>query len=532
MSTGARLVAPPDGALPMGDTALAPATFFAFILMALGMFMAILDIQIVAASLGQIQAGLSASPDEIAWVQTSYLIAEVVMIPLSGFLARALSIRWLFVISSAGFTLASLLCASAGSIEGLIAARALQGFLGGAMIPTVYAASFLMFGRARQTKVTVVVSFIVTLAPTIGPALGGWLTSFLSWHWLFLINIVPGIFITVGVALLVKLDEPHFPLLKQIDVPGLVAMALLFGGLVFVLEDGARRQWFEDEAVRTMSAVVVLAALLLAWRVRTAAEPIVRFTPLTNLNFLAGSMMGMVFGVGLYGLVYMYPLFLSRVADLSSGQIGQTVFVTGLFMGLTAPVSGWLSARVDVRILASFGFLLLAASTWMTIGITAEWRFAELFWPQALRGMGIMFCIVSIAVMSFATLPQAMIKDSTGLFTLFRNLGGAIGIALINTVLVVRLNFHQARLAESANMGRAEIAERIELLTGLAISRGFPDPDNFAMRALAAEIRRQALVMSFADAFLILALLFLLFSIIPVFLARPGSFSDPAPSEH
>ncbi len=531
MTTGARLVAPP-GTLPQTDVAPTPATFFAFILMAFGMFMAILDIQIVAASLGQIQAGLSASPDEIAWVQTSYLIAEVVMIPLSGFLARALSIRWLFVISCAGFTLASVLCALATSIEGLIAARALQGFLGGAMIPTVYAASFLMFGRSRQTKVTVVVSFIVTLAPTIGPALGGWLTSFLSWHWLFLINIIPGIFITVGVALLVKLDEPNFPLLRKIDIIGLVAMSLLFGGLVFVLEDGARRQWFEDEAVRIMAILVVLSAVLLAWRIRTAAEPIVRFTPFSNLNFLAGSMMGMVFGIGLYGLVYMYPLFLSRVADLSSGQIGQTVFVTGLFMALTAPVSGWLSARIDVRFLASFGFLLLAASTWMTTGITAEWRFAELFWPQAMRGIGIMFCIVSIAVMSFATLPQAMIKDSTGLFTLCRNLGGAIGIALINTILVVRLNLHQARLAESANPGRPEIAERLELLTGLALGRGYSDADSFAARALAQEIRRQALVVSFADAFLILSLLFLLFSIVPVFLRKPGSFSDPAPAEH
>jgi DHA2 family multidrug resistance protein len=534
MTTGVRLAAP-DVAVPVPAQPDTPdaATFFAFMLMAFGMFMAILDIQIVAASLGQIQAGLSASADEIAWVQTSYLIAEVVMIPLSGFLARALSIRWLFVLSSGLFTLASLVCATVTSIEAMIAARAFQGFVGGAMIPTVYAASFIMFGRARQTRVTVAVSFIVTLAPTIGPALGGWLTGFLSWHWLFLINIVPGIFITVGVALLVRLqDRPDFALLKRIDVPGLIALALLFGGLVFVLEDGARRQWFEDEAIRIMSLVVLLSALLLWWRVETAAEPVVSFRPFTNFNFLAGSLMGAVFGIGLYGLVYLYPLFLSRVADLSSAQIGGTVFVTGLFMAVTAPIAGYIAARVDVRFLASAGFLLLAASTWITTGVTNEWRFAELFVPQMLRGIGIMFCIVSVAVTSFATLPQAYIKDSTGLFTLCRNMGGAVGIALINTILQVRTNFHQARLAESANPGRAEIAERIEMLTSLAASRGYPDPDGYAVRLMARMVHREALVMAMADAFLVLSLLFLAFSIVPAFLRRPGSFTEPAPEAH
>jgi len=531
MSTGARLAAPAESSIPATPATPTPATYLAFILMALGMFMAILDIQIVAASLGQIQAGLSASADEIAWVQTSYLIAEVVMIPLSGFLSRALSIRWLFVLSSGLFTIASLICATVTSIEGMIVARAFQGFVGGAMIPTVYAASFLMFGRERQTKVTVIVSFIVTLAPTIGPALGGWLTSFLSWHWLFLINIIPGIFITLGVATLVKLDEPDFPLLKRIDIIGLIALSIVCGGAVFILEDGTRLQWFESSTIRLMTILVIFASLALAWRVQTASEPIVRFTPFTNLNFLAGSLMGAVFGIGLYGLVYLYPLFLSRVADLSSGQIGQTVFVTGLFMALSAPLAGFLSARIDVRILASAGFLLLAASTWLTTGITSEWRFAELFLPQALRGVGIMACIVSVAVMSFATLPSAMIKDSTGLFTLCRNIGGAIGIALINSILASRTLFHQSRLAESATLARAEIAERVEMMTGLAIARGLPDPDNFAVRALAQEIKRQALVMAFADAFLILSLLFLAVSILPIFLQRPGSFSEPAPAE-
>ncbi|QMW22781.1 DHA2 family efflux MFS transporter permease subunit [Sandaracinobacteroides saxicola] len=530
MATGARLAAAGADAMPaevQDESAFPPLpVFFAFIMMAFGMFMAILDIQIVSASLGQIQAGLAASADEISWVQTSYLVAEVVMIPLSGFLSRALSIRWLFVFSCAGFTLASLLCALSTSIGEMIAARALQGFVGGAMIPTVYAASFLMFGRKRQTGVTVTVSFIVTLAPTLGPALGGWITSVLSWHWLFLINIIPGILISFGVATLVKLDAPNLPLLKKIDLLGLVALAATCGGAVFVLEEGARYQWFEDRTVLTMACVALCAALLLWWRVTTAEEPIVSFRPLGNLNFLGGSLMGAVFGIGLYGLVYLYPLYLARIAGLSSGQIGNTVFVTGLFMALGAPIAGWVSQRIDVRVMACIGFLLLATSTWMTHYIDIEWRFNELVLPQALRGLGIMCCIVSVSVMSFGTLPNPLIKDATGLFTLFRNVGGAIGIAIINTIVLERFNHHYSRLGEATNPGRAEIVERYDMMTGLAAARGMPDPEGFALRALANEVNRQALVMSYADAFWVLSLLFVAFSVVPLFLKKPGTFAD------
>lgn len=507
-----------------------PRLLLAFLLMALGMFLAILDIQIVAASLGEIQAGLSASADEIAWVQTSYLVAEVIMIPLSGFLARALSIRWLFVISCGGFTLASLACAMATTIEAMIAARTIQGFLGGAMIPTVYAASFMIFGRSRQAGVTAMTSFIVTLAPTVGPVLGGWITSSLSWHWLFLVNIVPGIVITLAVALLVKVDRPAFALLRRIDLPGLVALSLVCGGLVYVLEEGTRAQWFDDFWIRAISGVVIAAALLLWHRVLAAEEPIIRVDAFANWNFTAGVSLGAIFGIGLYGLVYLYPMFLGRIAGMTSGQIGATVWVTGVAMALTAPVSAFLANRSDARLVTSAGFLCLAASTWMTSHVTVEWRFAELFWPQVLRGMGIMLCILPISVMAFATLPQHQIKDSTGFFTLFRNVGGAIGIALINSVTAARYNDHQAWLAESAtNAARPEIAARLEAMTGFAMTHGLADPENFAVRALAAEVRRQALTMAYADAFQLLALLFLLAAVVPLFLSRPGSFADPLP---
>ncbi len=522
----------PAGAAPTDDTGFPPLPqFIGFLLMAFGMFMAILDIQIVSASLSQIQAGLAASADEISWVQTSYLVAEVVMIPLSGFLARALSTRWLFVLSAGGFTIASLLCSTATSIEEMIAYRALQGFLGGAMIPTVYAASFAMFGRKRQTGVTVAVSLIVTLAPTIGPALGGWMSETFSWHWLFLINLVPGILITFGVWALVDFDKPDLSLLRRIDFAGLIGMATFLGGLDFVLEEGARNDWFADPTVFRVAIAATLGAVMFAWRQRVAEVPIVDLRPFANLNFMAGTIIGAVFGIGLYGLVYLYPLYLSRVALQSSGQIGGIVFVTGLFMAASAPIVGQIARRTDPRGVLTAGFLLLALSCWMTREIDADWRFWELFWPQAIRGVALICCIVSISVTSFATLKPERLKDASGLFTLMRNLGGAVGLALINTVVLWRFNLHWSRLAEHANPGLAQVQQRLDAMSALAASRGSADPDAAAFRQLGQLVQQQSLVMSYADCFTLLTFLFVAAACVPFLLRRPPTF-ESAPAEH
>ena len=246
----------------------------AFIFMVFGMFMAILDIQIVSASLSQIQAGLSASSDEITWVQTSYLIAEVVMIPLSGFLSRVVSTRVIFTISAGGFTLMSFMCAQANSIEEMILWRALQGFIGGGMIPTVFASAFTIFPRSKQPLIGPIIGLVATLAPTIGPTVGGYLTDLFSWHWLFLVNIVPGIIVTAAAWLLIDFDEPDWSLLTHFDYFGLVTMAGFLGALEYALEEGPSKDWFESGPVT--AAIVISAtsavAVLLAHVHREAAD--------------------------------------------------------------------------------------------------------------------------------------------------------------------------------------------------------------------------------------------------------------------
>src|SRR6266436_2269294 len=254
---------------------IAPRRLLAFLIMVFGMFMSILDIQVVSASLADIQAGLSASSTEVSWVQTAYLIAEVIAIPLSGFLSRALGTRLLFAISAFGFTIASFLCGFASSIEEMIVWRCLQGFLGAGMIPTVFASAYTVFPRTKFHIVGPIIGLVATLAPTIGPTVGGFITDAMSWHWLFFINIVPGIIITIGVLALVDFDQPNFALLDRFDWWGLIFMAGFLGALEYVLEEGPQYEWLQDTSIAVCATIGAVSAIAFFYRVLTAGEPIV-----------------------------------------------------------------------------------------------------------------------------------------------------------------------------------------------------------------------------------------------------------------
>ena len=349
--------------------------------MVFGMFMAILDIQIVSASLSQIQAGLSASQDEVAWVQTSYLIAEVIMIPLSGFLSRAFSTRYIFVLSAAGFTLMSLMCSTATTINEMIVWRALQGFIGGGMIPTVFASAFTIFPRSKQPIIGPIIGLVATLAPTIGPTVGGYLTDVFSWHWLFLVNIPPGIMVTLAAWFLIDFDKPDFSLLPRFDWTGLIAMAGFLGALEYALEEGPSKNWFDDGPVTIAVIVSASSAIVFFWRAFNAPQPIVDLTCYRDRNFWTGSVFSFVMGIGLYGLTYVYPVYLATVRGFTPLMIGQTMFVTGVCMFVMAPISGRLMTKVDPRLMIATGFVGFAIGTWLASDITADWDFWELLGP-------------------------------------------------------------------------------------------------------------------------------------------------------
>ena len=507
MAATAALANGPAAARPGAPAGSGRRRMFAFICMVFGMFMAILDIQIVSASLGEIQAGLSASADEISWVQTSYLIAEVIMIPLSGTLSRVLSTRWMFVVSAAGFTLMSVMCATSTSIEQMIVWRALQGFIGGGMIPTVFASAFTVFPPEKRRVVSPVIGLVATLAPTIGPTVGGYLTELFSWHWLFLVNIVPGIFVTVSTYLLVDFDEPNLSLLKRFDWLGLGLMAVFLGTLEYVLEEGPTSDWFDDQVVLALAVVGALSSIGFFWRVFRTSQPIVDLRAFTDRNFAAGCAFSFGMGIGLYGLTYLYPLYLARVRGYSALQIGETMFVTGICMFLMAPVAGRLMTKLDPRVMMALGFLGFACGTWWITFLTKDWDFWELFVPQILRGVSLMICMVPINNIALGTLSPQRMKNAAGLYNLTRNLGGAVGLAVINTLLNDRLDLHLQRLHDSVNWGRATVNETVASLT-LKLQALGPDAAQAALKTLSNIVRREALVMSFADVFYLLTFLF------------------------
>ncbi len=498
--------------------ALDPRHVMAFVAMCFGMFMAFLDIQIVSASLSEIQAGLSASADEIPWVQTSYLVAEVIAIPLSGFLSRALGTRALFSASAAGFTLASVMCGLSTSIDEIIVWRALQGFIGGGMVPTVFASAYVIFSGPRQKMVAPVVGLIATLAPTIGPTIGGYVTETLSWHWLFFINIVPGIAVTIATLILVDFDRPDYSLLEDFDWTGLISMAGFLGALEYVLEEGPRKDWFDDGSIVVFAIVSALSAAVFFVRVLTARSPIVDLRAFLNRNFAIGSLFSFVLGIGLYGLTFLYPLYLAQVRGYDARMIGDTMFVSGIAMFLTAPIAGQLAQRFDPRYTLIGGFLLFAIGTWEMSALTRDWDFWELFWPQVLRGVGLMLSIVPVTNTALGTLPPERMKNASGLFNLTRNLGGALGLAVINTALNDRLDLHLARLHEAVNWSRGVATETLA-----QIASRFPgsDADMMALKQVTGLVRQQAVVMSFADVFLMLTALFVALAALGVMMKKP-----------
>lgn len=485
---------------------------FAFSTMCVGLFIALLDIQIVSASLAEIGGGLSASPDEISWVQTSYLIPEIIVIPLSGWLSRVMSTRWLFCASAAGFAISSLLCGWAWDLHSMMLFRALQGFLGGSMIPTVFTAAFLFFPAPNQRVIAAAtIGALASLAPTLGPTIGGWITDNYSWQWIFFVNLLPGVFITLVVPMLVHIDHPNLSLLRGADYPGMVLMAVFLGCLQYTLEEGPRWDWFGDDTIRFTAWTAAVTGVTFIWRSLNFPNPVVDLRALKIQNFSLGCFFSFVTGIGIFTTIYLTPLFLARIRGFSALQIGLAVFSTGVFQVLGIPVYTLLARRVDLRWLMMFGLAGFALSMWNFTPITHDWGWRELLLPQAFRGFAQQFAVAPAVTLGLGSLAPERLKLASGLFNLMRNLGGAIGIAASGTILNDRANLHFLRLAEHLNTTNAAM---MNLLQRQAAANAVHWGD--ATHAHAAALKqlwsltwREAQTQTYADAFLIIAICFL-----------------------
>ncbi len=532
-ATAATAVTARASALAPGEMSTG-AKVFAFASMCVGMFIALLDIQIVSASLRDIGGGLSAGADETVWVQTAYLIAEIIVIPLSGWLARVMSTRWLFAASAAGFTITSLLCGIAWNIESMIAFRAAQGFLGGSMIPMVFTTAFAFFQGRQRVAAAAIIGALASLAPTLGPTVGGWITDNFSWHWLFFINLVPGIFVTIAVPMLVKIDEPDWSLLKGADYLGITLMALFLGCLEYTMEEGPRWDWLGDPTILTTAWITGLAGIGFLWRSLTFKNAVVDLRALKDLNFALGCFFSFVTGIGIFATIYLTPLFLGQVRGFSALQIGLAIFSTGLFQVLSIPFYSYVANRVDLRWLMMFGLALFAVSMWYFAPITHDWGGAELLLPQAIRGMAQQFTVAPTVTLTLGALPPSRLKQASGLFNLMRNLGGAIGIAACATILNDRTNLHFLRLAEHLNIRNETMTAFLNDATSHAagLNNEVIDGNAAALKQLWALTMREAHTLTYADAFLAIFVCFVIATLMVPLMRKVDAPAAPSADAH
>jgi DHA2 family multidrug resistance protein len=420
--------------------------------MCVGMFMAILDVQIVATSLPTIQSDLGVRPDQMSWVQTSYLIAEVIAIPLTGPLTRLLGMRWLFVLAVSVFTLASIGCAASDSFAPLIAWRVLQGFSGGTLIPAVFSAVFLLFPVRQQGVATTLAGVLAVLAPTVGPIVGGWITGTFSWHWLFLVNVLPGLAVAVLGIWLLPRDPVRLAEARKLDFVALGLLALALATLEIGLKEAPQRGWASGVVLGLM-ALSLISAWGFITRVWRKAEPIVDLHSFADRRFALGCVLSFVLGIGLFGSVYLMPVFLAFVRGHDAIEIGTIMLVTGVAQLVMAPVAVALEQRLSARLLTASGFVVFAFGLGLSAYQTPQTDFADMFWPQVIRGLAIMFCLLPPTRLALGHLAPERVPNASGLFNLMRNLGGAIGLALIDTMIYGRVEHHSGAIIDGLRAG-------------------------------------------------------------------------------
>jgi MFS transporter, DHA2 family, multidrug resistance protein len=469
---------------------------------AIGSLMAMLDISIVNASLPTIQGEIGASSTEGTWLATAYLVAEIIIIPLTGWLARVFGLRRFLIMAAALFTGFSILCGLSTSLAMMILGRVGQGFTGGAMIPTAMTIIATRLPKSQQPIGTAIFGLTVIMGPVMGPLAGGWLTENFSWHYAFFIN-VPICFILIAFLMLglpkgqMKLDE-----LVRADWLGVLGMVLGLGGLTVVLEEGHREEWFQSAYIIKLSLVTMLGLGLIAAGQVYAKRPVIKLALLRKREFAAVFILGLALGGVMFGSAYVIPQFLAGVANYNAMQAGQIVFISGIPAMMMMPFFPILVSRVDLRIIVGAGMILLAVSCYLDVTLTAESRGDDFVVTQLLRGLGTVFCMMFLNQAAISSVPVEDAGDASGLFNAARNLGGSVGLAILATLQDGRTEFHRWTLHSSLGANDANLQDWANQQA--APFGGGDDGFMVAMRSLDGMVFRDALVMAFNDDFMAL----------------------------
>jgi len=485
----------------------------------LGAFMAILDIQITNSSLADIQGTLGASLDEGSWISTGYLIAEIIVIPLTAWLSQVFGLRRYLLVNCAFFLGFSMLCGTATSLTEMVLYRIGQGFSGGVLIPLAFTILMTRLPPSKRAIGSALFGFTATFAPAIGPTIGGWLTENYGWQWIFYINVLPG-FVMMGM-IWYGLDNAPAQLGRFLrgDWGGIICMAIGLGCLEYVLEEGQRKDWFGNDAIRAcawLAGIFLTAFLVIQF---TRREPLLNLRLLANRSLGAATAMNLATGLALYGTVYIMPLYLTQVQGYNALQIGEVLMWMGLPQLALFPFLPMLLRYVDSRLVVATGIGLFAASCYMNGYMSHDTAIDQLKWSQLVRALGQPLLMSPLSQMSMIGIPPSQAGSASSLFNMMRNLGGSIGIALLSTIVEQREHYHFSVIAERATRNSVRVQDRLhDLAASLAPHGG--DATMQAVANLALTVRRDATVMAYSDGFTLIAF-GLVLAMIGTLLLRP-----------
>jgi len=510
--------------LPTTAPAVSAKTWLAVSGATLGAFMAVLNIQIVNASLANIQGGIGAGIDDGGWISTSYLIAEIVVIPLSGWLAQVFSVRIYLLTNAALFLAFSAACALAQNLPQMIVLRAVQGFTGGVLIPMAFTLIITLLPKAKQPIGLAMFAISATFAPAIGPTIGGYLTENLGWEYVFYVNVVPGAIMISMLYVSLEGTPMRLHLLREGDWAGIATMATGLAALQTVLEEGNKDDWFGSPFIVRLAIVAAVALTLFLAIELIAKKPLLNLRILFRRNFGFGVLANFLLGVSLYGSVYVLPVYLSRIQGYNSEQIGMVLAWTGLPQLVLIPLVPRLMQRLDPRLVIGVGFVLFGGSNFLNIYMTNDYAADQLFWPNVIRALGQALVFAPLSAVATAGIEAENAGSASALFNMMRNLGGAIGIAALQTLLTKREQYHSNVLSQQVTMFEQATRTRLDQLTQYFMSHGVIDridAVHHAYVAIGKIIQKQAFILAFSDTFYLLGISQIVALLAALMLTRP-----------
>lgn len=480
----------------------------------IGCFMAGMNVHVTNASLPDVRGSLGADFEEGSWITTAYLVAEIIVIPMTGWLVSVFSMRRVLMVGTGGFVLMSAVCSMSPDIGTMIAARSLQGAFGGVLIPLSFQIIVSELPASRHPFGMALFAVANNVAQAAGPSLGGWLTVAYSWRWIFYLQVPPGLLLLAAIGWAAPRTPASIGKLRNGDWAGIGSMAIGLSALQIMLEEGEHRDWFSSSFI--VYSAVIAAAGLLAFAVieLRSKTPFINLRLLTRYNFALASLMQFLFGAAVFGVVFLVPNYLAEAQGYDAEQIGLTMIPYGLIQLIMSFATPKLMQRTSVRAIIILGFAIMAAGCLMNIYLDDDAAGNVIVPSLVVRGIGQSFIVVALGVMAVDGLPRSELGSASGLFSTVRNVGGAIGIALAGEFVVERTKLHAGRIAEAASPFRVTFREGIVTLVRAlshqhagrqaalhgAAAAGLRQQ---ALAVLDRAIRHEALLLSYSDAFLV-----------------------------